>query len=170
MAPASGMRIGTADREATAASLREHFALGRLTQEEFDQRLSAVFAAKTDLDLAKVTSDLPHISDYGPGLHPGRSGGRSRPAGLPSRQWHSRSDGTWQQATGAAGPRRSRGSFLAGLLVTMTALALLISLFVPFSLFGWAAPKPLVILLAVFTFGRRILRRFLGGGPVRRRR
>ena len=50
------------------------------------------------------------------------------------------------------------------------AMAHMVGLFVPFSLFGIAAPKPLLILLAVFTFGRRILRRVFGGGPVRPRR
>lgn len=170
MAPASGMRIGDADREATAASLREHFAQGRLTHEEFSQRLSAAFAAKTDIDLAKLTDDLPHISDYGPGLHPGRAAGRSRPAGLPPRQRNARSDRTWQQATGSGAHGGSRASFLVGLLAMMTAIAFIVSLFVPFSLFGLAAPKSLVILLAVFTFGRRILRRVFGGGPVRTRR
>lgn len=167
MAPASGMRVGDADREATAAILREHFAQGRLTHEEFSQRLSAALTAKTDIDLAKLTSDLPHISDFGPGLHPGR---RSRLAGLPPRQRNARSDHTWQQATGAGASGGSRASFLVGLLITMTSIALIVSLLVPFSLFGIAAPKPLVILLAIFTIGRKILRRLFRGGIRTRRR
>ncbi|HEY1666723.1 MAG TPA: DUF1707 domain-containing protein, partial [Trebonia sp.] len=41
------MRVSDAEREAAAAELREHFASGRLTQDEMDERLTAVFAAKT---------------------------------------------------------------------------------------------------------------------------
>jgi hypothetical protein len=33
------MRVGDADREAAAAELREHFASGRLTQDELNERL-----------------------------------------------------------------------------------------------------------------------------------
>jgi Domain of unknown function (DUF1707) len=42
MATRPDMRIGDADREATVASLREHYATGRLSLEEFNQRLDAV--------------------------------------------------------------------------------------------------------------------------------
>jgi uncharacterized membrane protein len=41
------LRIADADRDAAAAFLREHYAQGRLTLEEFNQRLDAVFAATT---------------------------------------------------------------------------------------------------------------------------
>ena len=33
------MRVGDAEREAAAAEVREHFASGRLTQDELNQRL-----------------------------------------------------------------------------------------------------------------------------------
>jgi hypothetical protein len=61
MATRPDLRVSDTDREATAASLREHFALGRLSHEEFDQRLNAAFAAVTQRDLDAVTSDLPHV-------------------------------------------------------------------------------------------------------------
>jgi hypothetical protein len=61
MATRPDLRVSDADREATAASLREHFALGRLSHEEFEERLNAVFAAVTQRDLDAVTSDLPHV-------------------------------------------------------------------------------------------------------------
>ncbi|MGH3404624.1 MAG: DUF1707 SHOCT-like domain-containing protein, partial [Streptosporangiaceae bacterium] len=54
MATRPDLRISDADREATAASLREHYALGRLSLEEFNQRLSAAFAAVTQRDLDAV--------------------------------------------------------------------------------------------------------------------
>lgn len=53
------LRIGDAEREQTMASLREHFAQGRLTHEELDERLDRTLAAKTARDLAQVTADLP---------------------------------------------------------------------------------------------------------------
>ncbi|NRQ30967.1 DUF1707 domain-containing protein [Nonomuraea sp. NN258] len=53
------LRIGDAEREQTMAALREHFAQGRLTHEELDERLDRALAAKTARDLAAVTSDLP---------------------------------------------------------------------------------------------------------------
>jgi hypothetical protein len=76
MASQSYMRVGDAEREATAGELREHFASGRLTQEEFDERLNQTFAAKTKADLDAVLRDLPSVrplatsaprSDYGSG-------------------------------------------------------------------------------------------------------
>ncbi|MGH3156259.1 MAG: DUF1707 SHOCT-like domain-containing protein, partial [Streptosporangiaceae bacterium] len=53
------IRISDADREEVAARLREHFAEGRLSCDELDERISAVFAAKTYGDLRHVLTDLP---------------------------------------------------------------------------------------------------------------
>jgi hypothetical protein len=53
------LRIGDAEREQTMAALREHFAQGRLTHEELDERLDRSLTAKTVRDLAQVTADLP---------------------------------------------------------------------------------------------------------------
>lgn len=53
------IRISDADREHAAARLREHFAEGRLSQEELDERLSAALSAKTEGDLRRVMTDLP---------------------------------------------------------------------------------------------------------------
>src|SRR5215475_10981473 len=61
MAAGPGFRIGDAERETAASNLREHYARGRLTLEEFNQRLDAVFAARTQRDLQRITSDLPHV-------------------------------------------------------------------------------------------------------------
>src|SRR5215475_10398046 len=72
MAAESGVRIGDAEREKVATSLREHYARGRLTLEEFQQRLDAAFAAKTDTDLAKISADLPHTDPYAAPWPPSR--------------------------------------------------------------------------------------------------
>ncbi|MFI7614927.1 DUF1707 domain-containing protein [Nonomuraea terrae] len=53
------LRVGDAEREQTMAALREHFAQGRLTHEELDERLDQALTAKTGRDLARVTADLP---------------------------------------------------------------------------------------------------------------
>jgi len=73
MATQPSLRIGDREREATAAELREHFAHGRLTLEEFNQRLDAVFAAKTQRDLTRITSDLPHVRTSGTPLPSART-------------------------------------------------------------------------------------------------
>ena len=53
------MRAGDADRDTTISLLREAFAEGRLSQDEFDDRLDRAHAARTYADLAQLTLDLP---------------------------------------------------------------------------------------------------------------
>ena len=53
------VRASDADRERTVASLRDHLMLGRLSLEEFTQRLDAAYAATTSADLAAIEHDLP---------------------------------------------------------------------------------------------------------------
>ena len=53
------MRVSDAEREAAATELREHYAAGRLTLEELNERLDKTFAAKTRADLAGLFDDLP---------------------------------------------------------------------------------------------------------------
>lgn len=53
------IRISDADRDGIAARLREHFADGRLTADELDERLTAALSAKTYGDLRRVMADLP---------------------------------------------------------------------------------------------------------------
>lgn len=55
----SQMRAGDADRDTTISLLREAFAEGRLSQDEFDDRLDRAHAARTYADLAQLTLDLP---------------------------------------------------------------------------------------------------------------
>jgi len=58
-APAPHVRIGDADRDATAAALGEHFAQGRLTLDELHARLGATFTATTYGELCQALGDLP---------------------------------------------------------------------------------------------------------------
>ena len=52
--------VTDADREACAAQLREHYATGRLSLDEFQDRLDAVYRAQTARELGMVTDSLPH--------------------------------------------------------------------------------------------------------------
>jgi hypothetical protein len=60
------MRISDADREQVTARLREHFAEGRLTSEELDERVTTTLNAKTFGDLRHVMADLPEPAPVGP--------------------------------------------------------------------------------------------------------
>ena len=53
------LRASDADRERVANVLREAAGDGRLTMDELDQRLDAVYAAKTYAELEPITHDLP---------------------------------------------------------------------------------------------------------------
>jgi len=66
VATGPGQRITDADREAAAAHLREHYAQGRLTLEEFHHRLDAVFNAATQGELTALTRDLPRATSPAP--------------------------------------------------------------------------------------------------------
>lgn len=52
-------RVGDAERDRAAEYLREHMSVGRLTQDEFEERLSAALQARTVTDLAALFVDLP---------------------------------------------------------------------------------------------------------------
>jgi hypothetical protein len=58
------MRASDADRDRVAALLREHHAAGRLTAEEFHERLDKALAAKTLGELDDLMTDLPSIDLY----------------------------------------------------------------------------------------------------------
>ena len=54
-----GIRASDADREHVVEILRDAYSAGRLTLEEFDERTSLAFAAKTWGGLRELTRDLP---------------------------------------------------------------------------------------------------------------
>jgi len=56
------VRAGDAERDATAVVLRDHLVAGRLTLDEFIQRVEAAHDARTLDDLAVLTRDLPAVS------------------------------------------------------------------------------------------------------------
>jgi DUF1707 SHOCT-like domain len=161
------MRVSDTEREAAAAELREHFASGRLDQEELNERLTAVFAAKTRGDLHGVFTDLPSaghaMAGAGVPVGAGITGGTG---GTGGGQW----GGSWQ-----AGIGRGIGRIvLTSILVWALFIAGLVGVF------GLGAGRPfgVVLLFAAFALLRRLLfmifgRRRAGGrrgcGPRRRR-
>src|SRR5215469_15845220 len=64
MAYDPNIRASDADRDRTASLLREHHAAGRLTTEEFGERLDRALAAKTVGDIDALLKDLPGIDFY----------------------------------------------------------------------------------------------------------
>lgn len=59
-------RACDADRERVAGILRDAYTAGRLGYSEFDERMTAAFAAQTWGDLRALTRDLPVAADLGP--------------------------------------------------------------------------------------------------------
>jgi Domain of unknown function (DUF1707) len=64
MAADPRIRASDDDRDRAASLLREHHAVGRLTPEEFSERLDKVYEAKTVGELEELMADLPGIDLY----------------------------------------------------------------------------------------------------------
>lgn len=76
-APDPRLRISDSDRERAMADLAGHYADGRLDHEEYDERLDAIWTARTRADLAVLFSDLPRPQvSYPPAQPVARQGGR----------------------------------------------------------------------------------------------
>jgi Domain of unknown function (DUF1707) len=59
--PSEGILASDADRDAAASALADAVAAGRLSLEEHNTRLDALFAARTQDQLSAVTADLPAL-------------------------------------------------------------------------------------------------------------
>jgi hypothetical protein len=57
--PEPHLRAADADRTAVATVLGEHMAAGRLTVDEYEDRLARAYAARTYGELGELTADLP---------------------------------------------------------------------------------------------------------------
>ncbi|MBO0843364.1 MAG: DUF1707 domain-containing protein [Nocardioides sp.] len=73
------MRVGEVEREAASSALAEHYASGRLTMDEYYERLDAAWSAHVRADLDMLFDDLPHGAVPTPPDRPARSGRRPRP-------------------------------------------------------------------------------------------
>jgi len=79
------LRVSDAERDAIASELGRHFQDGRLDKAEFDERVTAAMAARTERDLDQVLTDLPQSPAREPRFaasEPGQEGG---PEGAPSQ-------------------------------------------------------------------------------------
>jgi Domain of unknown function (DUF1707) len=176
MATQPSLRIGDRERDAVAAELQEHYAHGRLTLEEFNQRLDAVFAAKTQADLSRLTADLPHIRSGGAPLPSSRTNRSSSLASGPPASG-SAAGGGWPGpvpasavSTGGAwsggnwsGHSRHRGGFagLSALLAAVASWLLVYHVLLVGVHFAW--PGRVGLLVAIFTVIRGLLRRIFRG-------
>ena len=103
------IRASDEDRDRAATLLREHHAAGRLTAEEFNERLDKVYEAKTLGDLDELMSDLPAIDLYrlpDASLHdrrprPGAGSGLEAVARSELAHRHGRFSPAWQAAWGS---------------------------------------------------------------------
>ncbi len=64
MAYDPNIRASDADRDRTASLLREHLAAGRLSPEEFSERLDRAYSARTIGEIDGLLRDLPGIDLY----------------------------------------------------------------------------------------------------------
>jgi|HubBroStandDraft_1064217.scaffolds.fasta_scaffold11185_5 hypothetical protein len=85
------IRTSDADRDLVAARLRDHYAEGRLTSEELDERIGTALNAKTFGDLRPVLADLPGpmpapLPGPAPALVPAGPGRRPVPVGRHHRR------------------------------------------------------------------------------------
>jgi hypothetical protein len=59
MPDSSGLRVSDSEREQLAGELREHMLAGRLSSEEFEERVAKAYRARTRAQLDELKTDLP---------------------------------------------------------------------------------------------------------------
>ena len=122
MATDDPIRASDADRDVVVDALREAYTEGRLTRDEFDERMSAAYASRTWGQLRELTADLPVQPVLGADV-PGRQlPAPSGPAPYPS--WRAPDNPVVEpdpDATPAAPgrPRRPVGLFVPVLIWTL---------------------------------------------------
>ena len=139
MARYGGAPVTSADRDAVAAQLREHYAAGRLSLDEFQDRLDAVYRAQTARELGTVTDGLPY---EGVVIRPGAPWG-SYPGGSPLAVAQVR----------AAVARAGRRIMLAFGVVTAGSLLVLTLLVTAFLVHGGLLGVVVGALLAILAAG-----------------
>jgi hypothetical protein len=63
----ASMRVSDDDRDQTVVALREHLLAGRLTLEEFSERVEAALRARVGGELERLKEDLPDVFVPAPG-------------------------------------------------------------------------------------------------------
>ena len=87
--PEPHLRAADADRAAVATVLGQHMSAGRLTLDEYDDRLAQAYAAKTYGELDQLTADLP-------APRPEPQPARTTPAGVAPHGHWSAHPHTWR--------------------------------------------------------------------------
>ena len=136
------LRISDAERERAAAELAEHYAEGRLTNEEHSERLDRVWAARTRGDLLPIFRDLPGA--YGPARE---ADPRARPS---ERAYWSTGPRPWAGRRGVPAPV---------LVVLVVLLGISVATHVPVFVAG--------LLVAAFVLSRHRRRAVWGRPPPR---
>jgi len=92
--PDPSIRASDADREAVATALREHLLAGRITMDEFEERVGAAFSATLLSDLAPLTADLPQPQK--PATQAPKESPRERRRREKAEKNHGKSLASWQ--------------------------------------------------------------------------
>ncbi len=82
-------RIGDVEREGAVSALGEHYAAGRLTREEHDERSGRALTARTASELWPLFADLPPLHGPATASRPHTAAGATRATTSvpPSRSW-----------------------------------------------------------------------------------
>jgi hypothetical protein len=154
MAPGPDLRIGDAERDVATRHLRECFAQGRLTMDEFNDRLGQALSATTQRELDRLTSDLPAAAPP-PAPLPHTAGYRGDPRyAYGPRRDHSGGHG--QGASSGSGTRM-RSRFMTVLASMLVLWLLLSTVITPLRVFPFGGR--LAVLLVVLGVLRGIVRR-----------
>src|SRR5215470_2037432 len=155
MATGYNLRVGDADRDAVATQLREHFADGRLTLEELNERLDQAFAGKTKADLNTVMRDLPHSTRPTAGAPYGGTAWQG-----PAWQGPLATRPGQDYGYGSGCGQGSRGPGAFAPIMGMVWLFVILGSVIMFGGFGGGGrPLAIVLFLAALALGRR------RGGP-----
>jgi Domain of unknown function (DUF1707) len=132
------IRASDVDREAVVATLREAYTAGRLTLDEFDERMAAAYAGRTWGDLRALTADLPIQPVLGTDL-PDRPPSPSASAALPSHPLTPETEPNQGPRPPVGPPRRSP----VAILIPIAVWTLLV-------VHGSVGPGIVFLLIAVF--------------------
>lgn len=110
------LRVSDAERDEVASELGQHFQDGRLDKAEFDERVTAAMAAKTERDLDAALTDLPQTPAGEPRWAASKPGREGPPAAA-----------LWQSAPPRPTVGRPRILTLLPLLVALVVISGLLS-------------------------------------------
>jgi hypothetical protein len=96
--PEPHLRAADTDRAAVATVLGQHMSAGRLTVDEYDDRLARAYAAKTYGELAELTADLPAApKPRAPeAARPQRAAPACAPMAAGPWGWHGSTQSSWR--------------------------------------------------------------------------